>query len=417
MDTIAEAVDIATERVYDQVHGPVSAVEAVRSLKQAFLELSAANTTSAADSADTLRDIQRQIQSAQKATTNAHRGVYQSLSRLGKAIERQFPNSIGDVAPLPETGGLDIAIVEHLLRDGRPDLAGQFAGDAGCGVSPELYESYGKLNSICKELEDGIIGSALDWALSMKDVLHKKRSALPFALHSAVFLRLAFARGVDCPNHLPRTEKRTNVSVALAYARERFPEYAQDHLDETQRLLALLVYLRPIEVGGNGEIIHEKDKVGKPEDLLRKVPPAYTNISGKVYDDHALATYFYGEFCHVEGLPETDPLRAAADLGANSAVGVITRAERIVPHRHAGWSRTDELPVEVPVPMSLERHSTFICPVSKEVASESNPPMLLSCGHVICRESLDRLVRLDKWAKCPYCPAEVRANEATRVYF
>ena len=54
---------------------------------------------------------------------------------------------------------------------------------------------------------------------------------------------------------------------------------------------------------------------------------------------------------------------------------------------------SEDLQVEIPLPSEYKFHSIFACPVSKEQATEQNPPMLLPCGHVIARESLNRLAR------------------------
>ena len=96
---------------------------------------------------------------------------------------------------------------------------------------------------------------------------------------------------------------------------------------------------------------------------------------------------------------------------------MLTRAERVVAHHGAGWTRAEELPIEVPVPVSLERHSTFVCPISKEITTEENPPMLLVCGHVISRDSMVHIKRHNERLKCPYCPAEMTTLETIRVYY
>lgn len=49
--------------------------------------------------------------------------------------------------------------------------------------------------------------------------------------------------------------------------------------------------------------------------------------------------------------------------------------------------------MEVPLPPSRRYHSVFVCPVSKEQATESNPPKMLVCGHVIASESFERLLK------------------------
>jgi len=40
----------------------------------------------------------------------------------------------------------------------------------------------------------------------------------------------------------------------------------------------------------------------------------------------------------------------------------------------------------------LQFHSVFICPISREQSSPENPPVWLPCGHVICRQSMMKLV-------------------------
>lgn len=45
--------------------------------------------------------------------------------------------------------------------------------------------------------------------------------------------------------------------------------------------------------------------------------------------------------------------------------------------------------------------------------------MMMSCGHVVCAESLARLGSRTHGGKvkCPYCPTESTVASATRLYF
>jgi hypothetical protein len=104
--------------------------------------------------------------------------------------------------------------------------------------------------------------------------------------------------------------------------------------------------------------------------------------------------------------------------------------------------------VEIPLPPEHRYHSTFVCPVAKELVTRANPATLMPCGHVICQLSLDRLVRNgygtprrrlarvslvrgDMHAprthrgmerdrrrfKCPYCPCEAQRSQCKSVTF
>lgn len=126
-----------------------------------------------------------------------------------------------------------------------------------------------------------------------------------------------------------------------------------------------------------------------------------------------------------------------------TALPVILKLYKIVSATKTEWSQQDELPVELPLSDDLRFHSIFACPVSKEQATDDNPPMMMPCGHVICRESLMRLSRSSNSRygrqvlgiavyfkltdngdnrnsmrfKCPYCPSESSADQAIQVYF
>lgn len=47
--------------------------------------------------------------------------------------------------------------------------------------------------------------------------------------------------------------------------------------------------------------------------------------------------------------------------------------------------------IEIDLNAEYRYHSIFACPILRQQSSEDNPPMKLTCGHVISRDALNRL--------------------------
>ncbi len=82
------------------------------------------------------------------------------------------------------------------------------------------------------------------------------------------------------------------------------------------------------------------------------------------------------------------------------------------------WQVMKQLPVETPLENAFQFHSIFACPVSREQSTAENPPMLMNCGHVLCKQSIQKLVKGNsRTFKCPYCPLETTSAQCRQIYF
>jgi hypothetical protein len=57
--------------------------------------------------------------------------------------------------------------------------------------------------------------------------------------------------------------------------------------------------------------------------------------------------------------------------------------------------------IEIPLPPENRYHSVFACPVSKDQSTEQNPPMMMSCGHVVSKDSLQKLSKTNGYVDPP----------------
>ena len=80
-------------------------------------------------------------------------------------------------------------------------------------------------------------------------------------------------------------------------------------------------------------------------------------------------------------------------------------------------ARGERLPLDLDLGPAFAFHSTFTCPISKELAAPGNPPVMLPCGHVLALSSITKLARGSRTHrfKCPYCPAECSTAMAKQL--
>lgn len=91
---------------------------------------------------------------------------------------------------------------------------------------------------------------------------------------------------------------------------------------------------------------------------------------------------------------------------------LVAKDARITPEM---WETHEELPLHVVSPTHF--HSEFCCPVSREQTDDSNPPMMLTCGHVIAKASISRIAKHRQRFKCPTCPTEQSVDAPVPIYF
>ncbi|CXH89699.1 zinc finger protein, putative [Plasmodium berghei] len=79
---------------------------------------------------------------------------------------------------------------------------------------------------------------------------------------------------------------------------------------------------------------------------------------------------------------------------------------------------SNSLAIEVDLSGSFFFHSSFTCPISRDKSSKDNMPYLLTCGHVICKNCVDKIhAHRSKQFKCPMCPQYLNLLEIIPLYF
>lgn len=358
--------------------------------------------------------------------------VNKGLNQYQKAIKDKFKS-----AQLPsadtnvlgkETGLVDRAIAMHLLREGKFGVASAFVKEvneqhamamstdslderesAGLrswaedfSLDPDtieeeddtedgevdhrgLHRKFRDMYHILSALrEHHNLAPAITWARDHSSDLDSRGSNLEFELCRLKFIELYTSMEGSL-------DEFSGPIRALEYARHTFPAFGTKYIGETSSLFGSLAFSAYSDCGPYGFSYHDQS----------------------IYD--MVSNTFTREFCGMLGLSDASPLYTAVTAGGIS-LPILEKVERVMAQSRGQWNSVNELPVETPLPPGMQFHSIFVCPVSKEQATDANPPMLLPCGHVIAKESLEQHARGKSRMKCPYCPGESHPKEAKELF-
>ncbi|KAL2211751.1 regulator of gluconeogenesis Rmd5 [Sarocladium strictum] len=381
--------------------------------------------------------LQNPIKARCDAITDDLKTVTKAQRAFGKALDKAMPDRnipMETDAMAEHTRLINRAIAMHLLREGQFSVASTFLREIGepqgtstfdthpeppashldsdgdddmetadeaiesnwstqvqredhILQSDELQASFSEMYSILSDLKSRRLIPAIDWARRHGKELEAKGSNLEFQLCKLQYIWLFKGPAV---NGLP-DDHLNGPSGARIYARDDLVHFQSRYPREVQQLCCAMVYAPNI--------------AGSPYRQLFEIDSAF--------DDVAIS--FTREFCSLLGLSAESPLYVAATAGA-IALPRLIKYTTYMKEKKTEWTTENELAFETPLPGSMIYHPIFVCPVSKEQTTEGNPPMLIPCGHVISKESLQNIAKGSRF-KCPYCPQEGLVKDARKIAF
>ncbi|KAF9939428.1 hypothetical protein BGZ67_009553 [Mortierella alpina] len=290
---------------------------------------------------------------------------------------REDPSSVtGSLSALGKSASSTSERISNEYKELQSALSKYSKGidkEAGLEVPDSMRHQFVEMFDIVAALKENNLEPALQWATRHRSGLEKRSSTLEFKLHRQRYLQLLEAG---------------QVQDSIAYARMNFGYFGNRHIEDIKRLMCCIIFMDHI-------------KTSRYADLMD--PNTNSDIQHM----------FTRDFCSLIGLSCDSPLYVSVTVGTQAMPTMIKMAS-IMKAKKTEWSQQSELPVEINLTDETKFHSIFVCPVSKEQASEDNPPMMMACGHVICKESLQKLCRglSSHKFKCPYCPAESMMSQA-----
>lgn len=321
---------------------------------------------------------------------------------------RELPMEADAMADHPTL--INRAIAMHLLREGQFDVASTFLKEAKddplepdvdrdgdddmqreelntlmAAQHESLQEKFSEMYNILSQLKNKNLGPAIGWARLNNAALEEKGSNLEFELSKLQFVWLFKGHEV---NGLPDDQFNGQIG-ALNYARQHFARFQARHLREIQQLCCAMVYASNLQCS--------------PYRQIFEIESGFEDV----------AASFTREFCSLLGLSAESPLYIAVTAGS-IALPRLIKYTTYMKEKKTEWTTENELAFETPLPESMIYHPIFVCPVSKEQTTATNPAVMLPCGHVLCKESLQNIAKGTRY-KCPYCPTEGQLKDAVRI--
>jgi hypothetical protein len=314
-----------------------------------------------------------QIESTQKELNVA-------LSKYGKHLEKYFNP---DISKAYRNIDFDIhtlnqIIANHFYRQGLFDVGDHFLSAVGEPESAAIMKSpFLEMYQILQAMQNQNLEPALNWAAANSDKLAQSGSDIVLKLHSMQFIKILQNGG--------------SRDEALHYARTHISPFASSHITDVQKLMTCLLWPGKLEKS-----------------------PYHALLSPSNWD--RLAEELKRQFCNLLGQSYNSPLSVTVAAGIQ-VLPALLKFMNVMAGKKQEWRSMNQLPVPIEMEKEFQFHSIFVCPVSKEQATEENPPMLMSCGHVLCKQSILKMSKNStKVFKCPYCPFDIDAAQCKQLY-
>lgn len=334
-----------------------------------------------------LNHVIKKVQDVSSQLAKEHRDFHSTVSRVGKAIDKNFNSDYGAMenrllwSDDESKTILNRVIIEHFMRKGMLDIVDSLVTDAGLEMLEEEKKPFTELNQILISLRKRDLKPALDWVEINREKLIQQNSSLEFKLHRLQFIEY-LCKGVEKQSEL------------IAFARTKLQPLVDRHAKEIQALMGSLLYL----------------KTG-----LENSPYAYLL---DILNWSEICDVFIRDSCCLMGMSVDSPLNIAFEAGTVAFPALLNIRQMMSQRRVASvWTAKDELPIVIDLDKKFQFHSIFACPILRQQASDVNPPMRLDCGHVISRDALTKMSNGSTKVKCPYCPVEQNPQIAKQIFF
>lgn len=375
-DRVAKKQKLSTSRSQELID------QVGRELEQALTKIQAVpDPTIPIDQNSIIMELRNKLNAinpqSQLETTQKELNI--SLSKYPRLLEKSF---VPDISKAYRNVDFDFhtvnqIILNHFYRQGLFDIGDCFINESNEPEPTTLKTQFLKMYQILDAMKSRNLDPALHWVSANREKLKQNDLNLEMKLHRLQFVEIL---------------QKGNRAEALNYARTYLAPFASIHMDEIQKLMACLLWAGRLESSPYAELM---------------APSHWEKI----------AVELAWQFCNLLGQSYESPLSVAIAAGVEG-LPTLLKLANVMAGKRQEWLMMKQLPVPVDLGREFQFHSVFVCPVSRDQGSEENPPMLMPCGHVLCKQSIMKLSKSStRTFKCPYCPHEATVAVCRQLHF
>ncbi|XP_050364569.1 protein RMD5 homolog [Argentina anserina] len=360
-----------------------------REIEQALTQiLSAQDSSAPVDQKSILAELKLKLSAIGpvQLLEGSHKELNLNLSKYTKLLERSLNP---DISKAYRDVDFDYHIVNqlianHFYRQGLFDVGDGMIEEAG---EPELAivkSQFSVMHQLLEAMKVKNIEPALNWIRANREQLNHDGLNLELKLHTLQFVEII---------------QYGNRGDALKYAQTQltpFASPASPHKDEVLKLMVKLM----------GCLLYPRRLENSP----------YSEFTSPTHWEKAMED-LTGLFCSLLAQSYNSPLSMTMAVGFEG-LPTLLKLANVMAAKKQEWQAMKQLPVPVELGKEFQFHSIFVCPVSRDQGSEENPPMLMPCLHVLCKQSIMKLSKSStRIFKCPYCPAEASVSQCRQLHF
>ena len=232
------------------IDGQIAALEKLqRELAQNASEED--KTVSAAEQ-EKIKETLTQINQNVSRVAAEHRDLHSSVSKVGKAIDRNFVSDFDCTSRDVFSGEsksslLTEVILQHLYREGKLEIGETLSKESGIVQYQDIRGPFIELNNILEALKARDLGPVLEWVGKNREALNRRGTTLLFSevdgiqsvkQKNSLELRLHKLKFIELLRQGRKME-------AITYARQNFPSFVAGQEREVQSLMG-------VRCGGSG---------------------------------------------------------------------------------------------------------------------------------------------------------------------